>query len=43
MALTTCEICATQVRILFVMDPAETMTADKDTSFAFIRGAMARG
>jgi glutathione synthase len=25
------------------MDPAETMTADKDTTFAFIRGAMARG
>ena len=31
------------MRILFVMDPAETMTADKDTTFAFIRGAMARG
>jgi glutathione synthase len=25
------------------MDPAETMTADKDTTFAFIRGALARG
>jgi len=25
------------------MDPAETMTADKDTTFAFIRGAQARG
>ncbi len=25
------------------MDPAETMTADKDTSFAFIRGAQALG
>ncbi len=25
------------------MDPAEIMTADKDTTFAFIRGAMARG
>ena len=31
------------MRILFVMDPADTMTADKDTTFAFIRGAMARG
>ena len=31
------------MRILFVMDPAEIMTADKDTTFAFIRGAMARG
>ncbi len=31
------------MRFLFVMDPAETMTADKDTTFAFIRGAMARG
>ena len=31
------------MRILFVMDPAETMTADKDTTFAFIRCAMARG
>jgi glutathione synthase len=25
------------------MDPAQTMTADKDTTFAFIRGALARG
>ncbi len=25
------------------MDPAETMLADKDTSFAFMRGALARG
>jgi len=31
------------VRFLFVMDPAETMTADKDTTFAFMRGAQARG
>lgn len=31
------------MRFLFVMDPAESMTADKDTTFAFIRGAMARG
>ena len=31
------------MRFLFVMDPAETMTADKDTTFAFIRGALARG
>lgn len=31
------------MRLLFVMDPAETMTADKDTSFAFIRGAQALG
>ena len=31
------------MRFLFVMDPAEIMTADKDTTFAFIRGAMARG
>jgi len=31
------------VRFLFVMDPAETMSPDKDTSFAFIRGALARG
>ena len=31
------------MRFLFVMDPAETMTADKDTTFAFIRGAQARG
>lgn len=27
------------MRILFVMDPAETMLFDKDTSFAFMRGA----
>ena len=31
------------MRFLFVMDPAEIMTADKDTTFAFMRGAMARG
>jgi len=31
------------VRILFVMDPAEIMISDKDTSFAFMRGALARG
>jgi glutathione synthase len=31
------------VRFLFVMDPAEIMTPDKDTTFAFIRGALARG
>lgn len=31
------------MRFLFVMDPAETMLPDKDTTFAFIRGAMARG
>lgn len=30
------------MRFLFVMDPAHTMTSDKDTSFAFIRGAQAR-
>jgi glutathione synthase len=30
------------MRFLFVMDPAETMLPDKDTSFAFMRGAMAR-
>jgi glutathione synthase len=31
------------MRLLFVMDPAETMTPDKDTSFAFLRGAGALG
>jgi len=31
------------VRFLFVMDPAETMLSDKDTSFAFMRAAQARG
>lgn len=31
------------MRFLFVMDPAQKMTPDKDTTFAFIRGAMARG
>jgi len=31
------------MRFLFVMDPAEKMLPDKDTSFAFIRGAMALG
>ncbi len=31
------------MRFLFVMDPAEKMLPDKDTSFAFIRGAQARG
>ncbi len=31
------------MRFLFVMDPAETMSPDKDTTFAFIRGAQARG
>lgn len=29
------------MRLLFVMDPAETMTPDKDTTFAFLRGARA--
>jgi glutathione synthase len=33
---------AATVRFLFVMDPAEIMTPDKDTTFAFIRGALAR-
>ena len=28
---------------LFVMDPADSMLPDKDTTFAFIRGALARG
>jgi len=31
------------MRFLFVMDPAETMHPEKDTSFAFMRGAAARG
>lgn len=31
------------MRVLFVMDPAESMIFDKDTTFAFIRGARARG
>jgi glutathione synthase len=31
------------MRFLFVMDPAETMTSDKDTTFAFLRGARALG
>ncbi|HVW26284.1 MAG TPA: glutathione synthase [Polyangiaceae bacterium] len=31
------------MRFLFVMDPAEKMLPDKDTSFAFIRGAEALG
>jgi glutathione synthase len=31
------------VRFLFVMDPAEKMLPDKDTSFAFMRAAGARG
>lgn len=31
------------MRFLFVMDPAETMHPAKDTSFAFMRGAIARG
>ena len=31
------------MRFLFVMDPPETMTADKDTTFAFLRGAGALG
>ncbi len=31
------------MRILFVMDAAETMRADQDTSFAFMRGARALG
>lgn len=31
------------MRFLFVMDPAEAMLPDKDTSFAFMRGARARG
>lgn len=31
------------MRFLFVMDPAETMLPTKDTSFALMRGALARG
>src|SRR5512133_2999213 len=31
------------MRFLFVMDPPETMLPDKDTSFAFLRGALRRG
>ena len=31
------------MRFLFVMDPAESMSFDKDTSFAFMRAARARG
>ncbi len=31
------------MRFLFVMDPIEGMLPDKDTSFAFMRGALARG
>jgi len=31
------------MRFLFVMDPAESMLPDKDTTFAFIRGATERG
>ncbi len=31
------------MQFLFVMDPAESMLPDKDTTFAFIRGATARG
>lgn len=31
------------MRFLFVMDPAQSMLPDKDTSFAFMRGAIARG
>jgi glutathione synthase/RimK-type ligase-like ATP-grasp enzyme len=31
------------VRFLFVMDPAATMSPEKDTSFAFMLGAQARG
>jgi glutathione synthase len=31
------------MRFLFVMDPAHTMHPQKDTSFAFMRGAQARG
>lgn len=31
------------MRCLFVMDPAETMAPDKDTTFAFLRGARALG
>jgi glutathione synthase len=31
------------MRFLFVMDPAETMSPDKDTTFAFLRGARTLG
>lgn len=31
------------MQFLFVMDPAESMLPDKDTTFAFMRGALARG
>ncbi|MCA9631926.1 MAG: glutathione synthase [Myxococcales bacterium] len=31
------------MRLLFVMDPAESMSHDKDTTFAFMRGAQALG
>ncbi len=31
------------MRFLFVMDPAEIMLPDKDTTFAFLRGAQKRG
>jgi glutathione synthase len=31
------------MRFLFVMDPAESMSPDKDTTFAFLRGARALG
>src|SRR5688572_27428782 len=31
------------MQILFIMDPAESMLPDKDTTFAFIRAAEARG
>lgn len=31
------------MQFLFVMDPAETMHPAKDTTFAFMRGALARG
>jgi glutathione synthase len=31
------------MRFLFVMDPAESMLPDKDTTFAFIRSAIERG
>lgn len=34
---------APRVRFLFVMDPFEGMLPDKDTSFAFMRSALARG
>lgn len=31
------------MRFLFIMDPADSMLPDKDTSFAFMRGALGRG